>query len=123
MSFTGKTVVITGGAAGIGWACAEIFAARGARVALLDLNGDLARDRADELGADHLGLAVDVTDEQAVISALDEIGKGYVSAEREAAFTEPGKVWGVMRKAPKGGKLFTLFALGNLFLVRRRPMV
>ena len=92
--------------------------------------------------------------------------KGYVSAEREAAFTEEGKVWGVMRKAPKGGKLhpeddrinriismvrakvehpfrvlkrqfgyvktryrglaknraqlFTLFALGNLFLVRRR---
>ena len=93
--------------------------------------------------------------------------KGYVSAEREAAFTEEeGKVWGVMRKAPKGGKLhpedekinriiavvrakvehpfrvlkrqfgyvktryrglaknraqlFTLFALGNLFLVRRK---
>jgi IS5 family transposase len=92
--------------------------------------------------------------------------KGYVSAEREAAFAGPGKVWGVMRKAPKGGplhpvdeqinriismvrakvehpfrvikrqfghvntryrglaknraQLFTLFALGNLFLVRRR---
>jgi hypothetical protein len=29
--------------------------------------------------------------------------KGYVGAEREAAFTEEGKVWGVMRKAPKGG--------------------
>ena len=31
--------------------------------------------------------------------------KGYVSAEREAAFGQGGKVWGVMRKAPKGGKL------------------
>lgn len=29
--------------------------------------------------------------------------KGYISAEREAAFCEDGKVWGVMRKAPKGG--------------------
>jgi IS5 family transposase len=94
--------------------------------------------------------------------------KGYVSAEREAAFSGPGKVWGVMRKAPKGGELhptdrdinriiamvrarvehpfrvvkrqfghvktryrglaknraqlFTLFALGNLFLVRRKLM-
>ena len=94
--------------------------------------------------------------------------KGYVSAEREAAFAGPGKVWGVMRKAPKGGKLdplderinrviamvrarvehpfrvikrqfghlktryrglarnrarlFTLFALANLFLVRKRLM-
>lgn len=26
--------------------------------------------------------------------------KGYVSAERESAFTKGGKVWGVMRKAP-----------------------
>ena len=31
--------------------------------------------------------------------------KGYISAEREAAFSEKGKVWGVMRKACKGGKL------------------
>jgi transposase, IS5 family len=95
--------------------------------------------------------------------------KGYVSAEREAAFTKEGKAWGVMRKAPKGGplhpidaqinriiamvrakvehpfrvlkrqfgyvktryrglaknraQLFTLFALGNLFLVRRKLLV
>ncbi|MCE8420053.1 IS5 family transposase [Rhodovulum sulfidophilum] len=94
--------------------------------------------------------------------------KGYVSAEREAAFVAVGGAWGVMRKAPRGGKLhpedetinriiamvwarvehpfrvlkrqfghvktryrglaknraqlFTLFALGNLFLVRRRLM-
>jgi IS5 family transposase len=94
--------------------------------------------------------------------------KGYVSAEREAAFQGPGKFWGVMRKAPRGGELdpieadinriiamvrakvehpfrvikrqfgyvktryrglaknraqlFTLFALGNLFLVRKRLM-
>ena len=91
--------------------------------------------------------------------------KGYVSADREAAFAGPDKFWGVMRKAPRGGDLhpidedinriiamvrakvehpfrvlkrqfgylktryrglrknraqiFTLFALGNLFLVRR----
>jgi IS5 family transposase len=94
--------------------------------------------------------------------------KGYVSAAREAAFTGPGKAWGVMRKALKGGQLhplderanriiamvrakvehpfrilkrqfghvktrycglvknraqlFTLFALDNLFLVRRSLM-
>ncbi|UWR35749.1 IS5 family transposase (plasmid) [Sulfitobacter sp. W027] len=94
--------------------------------------------------------------------------KGYVSAAREAAFSGPGKFWGVMRKAAKGGKLhpidddinriiakvrarvehpfrvikrqfgyiktryrglaknraqlFALFALGNLFLVRRKLM-
>ena len=40
-------------------------------------------------------------------------GDGYVSAEREAAFTGPGKVWGVMRKAPKGGALHPLDARIN----------
>lgn len=30
--------------------------------------------------------------------------KGHVSAARLAAVTGPGKVWGVMRKAPKGGE-------------------
>jgi len=102
-------------------------------------------------------------DEQAVFG-----DKGYVSGEREAALRKQGKVWGVMRKAPKGGRLhpvdeqinriiaslrarvehpfrvlkcqfgyrktryrglaknraqlFSLFGLGNLFLVRRRLM-
>lgn len=95
--------------------------------------------------------------------------KAYVNAERAEAFAGPGKFWGVMRKAPRGGKLhpvdehinrliarvrarvehpfrvlkrqfgyiktryrglarnraqlFSLFALGNLYLVRRRLMV
>jgi len=31
--------------------------------------------------------------------------KGYVSAAREDAFRAQKKIWGVMRKAPKGGKL------------------
>ena len=31
--------------------------------------------------------------------------KGHVSAEHEAAFKGPGKVWGVMRKVPGGGNL------------------
>lgn len=94
--------------------------------------------------------------------------KGYVNTARRAAFEGPGKFWGVMRKAPAGGRLhpvdkqinrliakvrakvnhpfrvikrqfgytrtryrglaknraqfFTLFALGNLFQVRRRLM-
>lgn len=31
--------------------------------------------------------------------------KAYVSAQRSEAFAGPGKFWGVMRKAPKGGEL------------------
>ncbi|MCA0044895.1 SDR family NAD(P)-dependent oxidoreductase [Celeribacter litoreus] len=74
MSFAGKTAVITGGASGIGLAVAELFAARGARVAILDMNGELAAEKAAFLGDGHLGLAVNVTDEVGVKTAFETIG-------------------------------------------------
>lgn len=66
-------VLVTGGAAGIGWAIARAFAARGERVAILDLDGAQAQARAAELGPGHLGLAADVTDEAAVSAAIAQI--------------------------------------------------
>lgn len=64
--------LVTGGAAGIGLAIARAFAARGDRVAILDLDGAEAAARAAELGAGHLGLAADVADEAAVAAAIAE---------------------------------------------------
>lgn len=64
------TVLVTGAADGIGWACARVFAQRGWRVALLDLHEEAARRRAAELGATHLGLGCDVTDEGSVAHAV-----------------------------------------------------
>ncbi|HWU48214.1 MAG TPA: 3-hydroxybutyrate dehydrogenase [Humibacter sp.] len=46
----GRAAIITGGASGIGAACARTFAAAGARVTVADLNGDAARAIADEIG-------------------------------------------------------------------------
>lgn len=57
---TGRCAVITGGAAGIGLACATLLAERGARVALLDRDPAVA-DVAASLGAGHLGIAVDLS--------------------------------------------------------------
>jgi NAD(P)-dependent dehydrogenase (short-subunit alcohol dehydrogenase family) len=54
----GRVALVTGGASGIGAACAERFAAEGAEVTTLDLTGDV-----DQL--------VDVTDETAVSAAVD----------------------------------------------------
>ncbi|HET9068057.1 MAG TPA: SDR family NAD(P)-dependent oxidoreductase, partial [Amaricoccus sp.] len=65
-------VLVTGGAAGIGWAIARAFAARGDRVAIIDLDGAAAAARAAELGPEHLGLGGDVTDEGSVQAVVDQ---------------------------------------------------
>lgn len=49
--FTGKTVVLTGAGGVLVSKFAEAFAQAGANVALLDLNGDAAQARADEINA------------------------------------------------------------------------
>ena len=49
---SGRRALITGGASGIGLACAEAFAAAGARVTIADLNGDAARAVAERLGGE-----------------------------------------------------------------------
>lgn len=62
--------LITGAAQGIGWACAQTLATQGWAVALLDLDGASALQRASELGPEHLGLPCDVTQVEAVDAAV-----------------------------------------------------
>jgi NAD(P)-dependent dehydrogenase (short-subunit alcohol dehydrogenase family) len=72
-SLTGKVVVITGGARGIGAATAAALVAQGARVAIGDLDEDLTKLAAKELGGDTLGLRLDVTDHAGFTAFLDEV--------------------------------------------------
>ena len=67
--FRGRTAVVTGGARGIGLACAAKIAAGGGRVALWDRDMDRARQSAASLG-DAIAVEVDVTSEQSLASAL-----------------------------------------------------
>jgi len=48
----GRRALVTGGASGIGLACAHEFAARGAHVIIADLNADAARDAATAVGGE-----------------------------------------------------------------------
>jgi NAD(P)-dependent dehydrogenase (short-subunit alcohol dehydrogenase family) len=75
-SLRDRTILITGGARGIGAATARALHARGARLALVDLDEDALEETADAIGA--LALTADVTDleamEDATARAVGELG-------------------------------------------------
>lgn len=71
-----RVAVITGGASGIGLACARQLAAAGYAVALLDRQGDLAREGAEELratGATAVAHEVDVSNRAVIDDVYDQI--------------------------------------------------
>jgi NADP-dependent 3-hydroxy acid dehydrogenase YdfG len=72
-SLTGKVIAITGGARGIGKATAGALTRRGARVAIGDLDRELAERTAAELGGDTLALELDVTRRDSFAGFLDQV--------------------------------------------------
>ena len=81
--FRGRVAVITGGAGGIGFAMARAFAARGARIALADLDEAGMAERAKTLaagGAEVLCVPTDVTRRESVARLADEVWKRFGAA-------------------------------------------
>ncbi len=73
-SLDGQVVAITGGGRGIGRATAAALIAKGAKVAIGDIDAPLAEKTASELGADSaVGLPLDVTDRESFAGFLDEV--------------------------------------------------
>ena len=71
MKFDGKLAVVTGGASGIGAACARFLAGRGARVVIADRNVPAAELLASQLGGK--AVALDIGDDAAVETAAAAI--------------------------------------------------
>jgi NADP-dependent 3-hydroxy acid dehydrogenase YdfG len=72
-SLSGKVVAITGGARGIGKATAKALAREGAKIAIGDLDVELAQQTASELGTDSVGLELDVTRRDSFEAFLDQV--------------------------------------------------
>jgi NAD(P)-dependent dehydrogenase (short-subunit alcohol dehydrogenase family) len=89
-----RTIVITGGGAGIGRATALFCAARGDRIAIFDIDAGTAQQVAGEAlraGADGaLGVACDVSAEEQVEKAFDQVA------------AKLGEPWGLFANAAVG---------------------
>jgi NADP-dependent 3-hydroxy acid dehydrogenase YdfG len=72
-SLRGKVIAITGGARGIGKATARTLVRKGARVAIGDLDRELAERTAAELGSETLALELDVTRRDSFEGFLDQV--------------------------------------------------
>jgi NAD(P)-dependent dehydrogenase (short-subunit alcohol dehydrogenase family) len=73
MKLAERTVVVTGGAGGIGRAIALRCAGEGARVTVTDIAAEPLGRVGEELGAGHLAVAADVTDDGALSSLLSQV--------------------------------------------------
>ncbi|MGD9562870.1 MAG: SDR family NAD(P)-dependent oxidoreductase [Pyrinomonadaceae bacterium] len=84
MRFDGKTVVVTGGALGIGRAVCELVAERGGAVAILDRDETAAREVCDGIengGGKAVVCCVDVSNFDEVVSAVESAHTAFGSVD------------------------------------------
>jgi NAD(P)-dependent dehydrogenase (short-subunit alcohol dehydrogenase family) len=71
MQLAGRAIVVSGGASGLGGACAEMIAAAGGSPIILDVNESAGRTHADRLGPNAEYIRADVTNSSDVQRAID----------------------------------------------------
>ena len=66
-----KVIIVTGGASGIGAACASVFAAEGAKVSVCDINEEGALTTVRRVGEQARFIALDTSNESDWANAID----------------------------------------------------
>ncbi|MFC3193530.1 SDR family NAD(P)-dependent oxidoreductase [Marinicella sediminis] len=73
MNLKQTKAIITGGASGLGFACAEHVVSNGGQVTLLDVNESAGADAVNKLGTDNAHfIKADVSNEAAIVTACDQ---------------------------------------------------
>lgn len=75
MRLNGKTALVTGAASGFGVEIAATFAREGAKVVIMDLNGEGAEATAKSIGAAARAIKGDVTKAADIDAAVAEAGR------------------------------------------------
>jgi rhamnose utilization protein RhaD (predicted bifunctional aldolase and dehydrogenase)/NAD(P)-dependent dehydrogenase (short-subunit alcohol dehydrogenase family) len=91
LPLAGQVAVITGAAGAIGFATAKAFAAAGAEVALLDIDGLAASEKAKAAGGMALGVRCDVTDPASVRDAFAQVASAFGGVD--IAVSNAGAAW------------------------------
>jgi len=119
----GKTAIVTGAASGIGLGIAQRFAAEGANVVIADLDRAGPETAAAKLaGTTHgqvLGIAMDVTDENAVDSAVARTVQEFGSVDILCSNAGIQIIGGIHELAYSDWKKVTSVHLDGAFLTTR----
>lgn len=99
----GKSVVVTGGASGLGLGIARAFADNGARVTIADISAAAIESALPGLGPDAAGEVLDVSDRAAADRAFDAIDlrRGGI----DVVFANAGISGGPGFSSPNGGEI------------------
>ncbi|MEM9030629.1 MAG: SDR family oxidoreductase [Pseudomonadota bacterium] len=90
MRLDGKVAIVTGAASGFGRGIAQLYAREGAKVCVADLNGQGARDVANEIGPSAIHAAADVAntdDVRAMVAATVDAFGGVDVMVNNAGYT------------------------------------
>src|ERR1700710_1176268 len=79
--FNGQVAIVTGAASGIGLAIAKMLLSKGARVVLLDLNGEALQEEFGGYGESALSISIDVTDQVLVEKTVGDVAARYVKID------------------------------------------